>query len=115
MGPIVEPEALTVTVTQSGDEIVVHVTGEVDVATCERLREAIAPHIAPGQKVVLDFSGVHFMDTSCLHVLIDAHQKLVKDDGMLVVRNPSDSARRVLTLAELVDLIDRFDSVAAGR
>ena len=55
----------TVVVTEDGGQTVAHITGEIDIATCERLRDAIEPHLGPGQRVVLDLSGVTFMDSSC--------------------------------------------------
>ena len=92
-------------VTQAGDGTVIHVRGEIDMATCGRLRDAIEPHLGPEQKLVLDFSEVKFMDSSCLGVLIQARGALTADGGSLILRNPSDVARRVLTAAQAEDLL----------
>jgi anti-sigma B factor antagonist len=59
-------------VAQEGDKTVIHVQGEIDMATCERLRDAIEPHLGPRQTIVLDLSEVGFMDSSCLAVLLQA-------------------------------------------
>ena len=92
-------------VTQTGDGTVIHVRGEIDVATCERLRDAIEPHLGPEQKLILDFSEVDFMDSACLRVLIQARGALTADGGSLILRNPSDAARRLLTAAQAEDLL----------
>jgi len=92
-------------VTQAGDGAVIHVRGEIDVATCERLRDAIEPHLGPEQKLILDFSEVDFMDSACLRVLIQARGALTADGGSLILRNPSDAARRLLTAAQAEDLL----------
>jgi anti-sigma B factor antagonist len=34
-------------VAQTGDATVIYVRGEIDIATCERLRDAIEPHLGP--------------------------------------------------------------------
>ena len=96
----------TVEVLQDEGETVAHVRGEVDIATCERLRDAIEPHLGPGQRVLLDLSGVHFMDSSCLRLLLQARTTLTGDGGSLILRNPSDMARRVLSLSGMTDLFD---------
>lgn len=92
---------LMVAVVDEGWQVVAHVTGEVDIATCGRLRDAIEPHLGPRQRVVLDLSGVSFMDSSCLRVLEHAGTVLSADGGSLVVRNPSSAARRLLSLGQM--------------
>ena len=85
-------------VVQSLDGTVIYVQGEIDIETAERLRDAIEPHMGPRQTIVLDLSGVQFMDSSCLTVLVQARGALTKDGGSLVLRNPSQMARRVLSI-----------------
>jgi anti-sigma B factor antagonist len=92
-------------VTETGDETVIHVRGEIDIATCERLRDAIEPHLGPEQNLVLDFSEVEFMDSSCLRVLLQARGTLTADGGSLILRNPSITARRLLTAAQAEHLL----------
>jgi len=92
-------------VAQAGDETIIHVRGDIDIACCERLRDAIEPHLGPHQTIVLDLSKVEFMDSSCLRVLLQARGTLTADGGSLVLRNPSDTARRLLTAARAEDLL----------
>jgi len=77
---------------------VIYVQGEMDMATCERLRDAIEPHMGPEQTIVLDLSGVEFMDSACIKVLVQARGELTQDGGSLLLRNPSPIAHRLLTL-----------------
>ena len=77
---------------------IIYVQGEIDINTAERLRDAIEPHMGPAQTIVLDLSGVEFMDSSCITVLVQARGALTADGGSLVLRNPSQVAHRVLTL-----------------
>lgn len=93
-------------VAREGDATVIHVKGEIDIATCERLRDAIEPHLGPAQTIVLDLSGVAFMDSSCLTVLVQARGRLTADGGSLVLRNPSGAARRLLTVIQAEGLIE---------
>ena len=113
--PVVDDDSLfprrdrgefTVVVAEESGQTVAHVTGEIDIATCERLRDAIEPHLGRGQRVVLDLSGVRFMDSSCLKVLLRAHTTLTGDGGSLILRNPSEMAKRLLSLSGLAELFD---------
>jgi anti-anti-sigma factor len=92
-------------VAREGDATVIHVRGEIDMATCERLRDAIEPHLGPQQTIVLDLSGVQFMDSSCISVLLQARGTLTADGGSLVLRNPSRAAHLLLTTASLQHLL----------
>ncbi len=99
-------EQFSTEVAQVDGATVIHVRGEIDIATCERLRDAIEPHLGPKQTIVLDLSGVQFMDSSCLHILERARGTLTADGGSLILRNPSDAARRLLTAAGAERLLD---------
>jgi anti-sigma B factor antagonist len=97
---------LSVQVAEEGGRTVAHIAGEIDITSIGRLRDAIEPYLGPRQIVVLDLSEVTFMDSQMLHLLVQARTKLTEDGGSLVLRNPSEVARRLLTVAEMSDLLD---------
>ena len=99
-------ETFSTEVEREGDAIVIHVRGDIDIASCEHLRDAIEPHLGPRQTIVLDLSLVRFADSSMLKVLVQARGRLTKDGGSLVLRNPSEAAHRLLTVARAQDLLD---------
>ena len=108
-------EHFSTEVAQLDDATVIHVRGEIDMATCERLRDAIEPHLGPKQRIVLDLSEVRFMDSACLHVLVRARGALTADGGSLILRNPSRVARRFLTAAGAEELLDNDEAENAAR
>jgi anti-sigma B factor antagonist len=89
-----------------GGATIIYVRGDIDIATCERLRDAIEPHLGPAQTIVLDLSGVAFMDSSSLYVLVHARGRLTSDGGSLILRNPSTAARTLLTRGRAQQLLD---------
>ena len=99
-----EPRFIT-KVVQSDDATTIYVQGEIDLATAGRLRDAVEPHMGPQQTIILDLSGVEFMDSSCVHVLVQARGSLTAHGGSLVLRNPSTLARRVLSLSRVEFLL----------
>lgn len=104
----------SVEVVENAGATVAHVRGEVDLLTCEQLRDAIEPHLGPKQNVVLDLSEVTFMDSQMLQFLVQARGRLTKDGGSLVLHNPSTAARRLLTVVEMSDLLDEEGHRIAG-
>ena len=97
---------LSVEVTEEAGATVAYIRGEVDMATCERLRDSIEPYLGPGQTVILDLSEVAFMDSSMLNLLVQARGRLTEDGGSLMLRNPSEAARRLLAISEMTDLLE---------
>lgn len=104
--PVTMEPAFSVEVTEGDGGTVAHVRGEVDLLTCAQLRDAIEPYLGPRQTVILDLSEVTFMDSQMLNFLVQARGRLTADGGSLVLRNPSDVARRLLTFSEMTDLLE---------
>lgn len=85
--------------------LVIALRGEIDMAGLDDLQSAVEPHLAPDQTVVLDLSDVTFADSTLLRVLVQARGKANELGGALLVRNPSDQIRRLLTIGDLEDLV----------
>jgi anti-sigma B factor antagonist len=89
---------------------VLSATGEVHVSTAPELAEQLNAALAEGRtRIVLDFTGVEFIDSTGLSVLLNALRRLGRVDGALslVCTNPT-----VLRLFEITRLDATFDIVA---
>jgi anti-sigma B factor antagonist len=82
--------SLSISTETKSKAIVVHVDGDLDVYTAPRLKEALQEAIAGGSHLVLDLSGVQFIDSTALGVLVEALQISQSNDGdfRLVVGDP---------------------------
>lgn len=99
-----------------GDQIVVHsntdgtvvwVRGTHDMATVPSLEEAMARAVTlDDSDVVVDLSGVEFMDASTIGAIVRTRNLLGRGSRGLVVRAPSPFARRVLECCGMADLVD---------
>jgi anti-sigma B factor antagonist len=100
------------------DQTVVAVTGDVDMHSQGRLRDALAEAgAAPGSRVVLDLSGVEFMASAGVHVLLDVAGQLEQVGGALVLVGPRPMVARVLSLTradELIRVAGTVDDALAG-
>lgn len=95
---------------------VVRVDGEVDMATAPALRERLLAAIADGDGVVVvDVSGVDFMDSSGFAVLVTASQRLRSTGRDLEVRGAKAAVLSAMRMTRL-DLVLTLDesSVEAG-
>lgn len=72
--------------------------GELDMATSGGLSELLRAAADGNAPVVLDFSGVSFMDSSGLRALLEG-AALPNGSGPVVIVNPSRQVRRVLDIS----------------
>lgn len=63
----------------------VHVRGDLDLSTSPELGEALLREIDDGKAVVLDLSGVTFIDSTGLNTLIRAFRASESNGGMLAL------------------------------
>ena len=83
------------------------VTGDIDLSTAPRLRAGMDQAIAAGLgDLVLDMSGVTFLDSSGLAVLFSTARRLRRREQRLVLRGVSRDCLRTMELVGLVDVLE---------
>jgi anti-sigma B factor antagonist len=81
---------LSITTEARKDPVVMHVSGDLDVYTAPQLNRALEEMGLAGKTIVLDMSGVHFIDSTALGVLVATLQESRAHDGelSLVMEDP---------------------------
>ena len=72
--------------------------GELDMATADDLSQLLRATAANGGTILLDFSGISFMDSSGLRALLEGAE-LSSGSGSLVILHPSAQVRRLLDIS----------------
>ena len=81
---------------------VVALAGEVDLYTAPRFREALFQAIDEGGPVVVvDLTGVSFIDSTALGVLVSGGRRLEQTAGTLAIGCPDERIRRILEITGL--------------
>jgi anti-sigma B factor antagonist len=85
---------------------VLFVTGDLDTWCGPRLEQGLAELRSSGARTItIDVTGLDFIDSTGLGVLVRARDALRSDLGRLEVESPPDHIRRVFELAGLTDLL----------
>lgn len=98
------PAPLEVRVVARGRTPVVALSGELDIATAEAVRHAVAPLLHDADELVVDATELVFADATGLSVLLGPARELKARNGRLVIRTPTRIVRRVINLLALEDL-----------
>ena len=86
------------------DGIRIAVRGEVDMTTGDRLeREVLAAEERPPATLTIDLTGVDFLDSTGLQIVLDADVRAREAGRRLVVLSGEGEAARVFALAEVAD------------
>ena len=82
--------SLSITTEARGEATVIRVDGDLDVYTAPRLKDTLEQSIVGGRRLVLDLSGVQFIDSTALGVLVGALQQsqAAGADFRLIVGDP---------------------------
>jgi anti-anti-sigma factor len=88
---------------------VVTTVGELDLDTVGTLEELIAQRPADCTRVVLDFSGLTFFDTSGIRLVIETLHELRREGVALALVRGSEDVQRLFAVAQLEDRLPFFD------
>jgi anti-sigma B factor antagonist len=93
--------------------VLLTVTGECDVATCDQFRAAMEQMVTPGtDRLIVDLSGLTFLDSTGIHTLVDAQAMLTAAGHRLVLARPQPIVARILSLSGVDQLIRVVGTVA---
>ena len=96
---------------EDGSRTVVRLIGEADVTT-QVLGEALGAEAAKKPRFLLvDMSGLTFIDSGALHEIVRVYRSLRADGGLLALISPTPSVARVLQLSALDQVIPVYASV----
>lgn len=94
---------------------VVAVHGDLDLATAPRLRELAVGRLMAGDRaVVLDLSGVEFLDSTGLGTLVAVLKRARSLDAGLALVITRERVRKVFELTALTSAFAIHDDVAAA-
>jgi anti-anti-sigma factor len=98
--------------TESGLEL--QIAGRLDSHWADHLKACLADTIREGHdRIALDLSGVTFLSSAGIAVLMRFHRQLAGINGMLSVTRPSTQVRTVLEITNLADLLIARDDVVS--
>jgi anti-sigma B factor antagonist len=94
--------------------VVVSFSGEVDLEHSPQAREILLDQVGRRRRLLVDLSGVDYIDSSGIASLVEAFQKAKKIGIDFALAAPNPAAMRVLALARLDRVFRIFATVEEG-
>ena len=94
------------------DILIVYLKGRVDVYIADyidlELDKLIKEH--PDCHIFLDLSGLEYMNSSCIRILISLKRRMEKVNREVKIFNPSKICKRLIEVVKLDSMIDTYDT-----
>jgi len=94
-----------------GASVVASVRGELDVVSSQRFDDFLSEAAATSDRVILDLSGVDFMDTTALAVIVGHWRRLVETSGLFFLAGARYRYVKALWITGLADRLPMYDTV----
>lgn len=92
--------------------------GELDLSTVQKVEDELeAVEGGEDKLVVLDLSGLTFLDSTGLRLMVTADQRAQKDGRRLVIVKGPETVQRVFSITKLdetLEMVDDLSEVARG-
>lgn len=88
----------------NGSELSVTLTGRLDTTTAPELEAALKESMDGVENLILDFTGLEYLSSAGLRVLLAA-QKTMNKQGSMVIRNVNDTIQEVFEITGFADIL----------
>lgn len=93
---------------------VVKLLGTIDGSSAPVAQEEIVPLLSPGCRVVLDLSGVDFMSSAGLRLMLLIFRQVTSQGGKVALTGLSDDIKDTMALTGFLDFFTMADTVDAA-
>ncbi len=104
--------------TRKDDTLVLAPRGRIDHTNAEAFGQALAPHVEAcaqhGPRLLFDLSGLEYISSAGLRVLMLASKRAIPAGGRLGVAAPTALVREILEISRFDLVFPVFDTVEKG-
>jgi len=101
--------------TEGNDIAILSLTGEVEVANASQVRDAALKLVSGGRKyLVVDLSGVEYMDSTGLGTLVGLHKRLREAGGQVLIAGAQPRVRKIFDITGLTQVFRMHEDVSAA-
>ena len=90
---------------------VIEISGEIDSNTAPQAQERVLPLVQPGAKILLDMSGVEYMSSAGLRMLLSMYRQITRQNGGLVLVGLAEEIKDTMSITGFLNFFTPRDTV----
>ena len=95
---------MTIEVKTNEQELIMGVVGRLDTTTAPALEKAIQENVQDAKHLILDFTGLEYISSAGLRVLLSA-QKKMQQVGSMTMKNVREEIMEVFEMTGFADIL----------
>jgi anti-anti-sigma factor len=99
------PAEFSISISEYDRRRILAIGGELDLASAAQFERQLGELCALGGELVVDLSGLAFVDSAGIRLLLEARHRARHRGGSLIVLGASGHVRRVLEVAGVLDIL----------
>jgi anti-sigma B factor antagonist len=105
---------MEINVKSSGQVTVVELAGDIDSNTAPQAQERILPLLQPAVKILLDMSGVEYMSSAGLRMLLSMYRQVSRQNGGIVLVGLAEGIKDTMSVTGFLNFFTIRDTVDDG-
>jgi len=105
---------MEINVKSIGQVTVVEIAGDIDSNTAPQAQERVLPLVQPGSKILLDMSGVEYMSSAGLRILLSMYRQISRGDGGIVLVGLGEEIKDTMSVTGFLNFFMTRDTVDEG-
>lgn len=93
---------------------IIKLTGELHRQTAPGIQEKITPLATPHCKILLDMSGVTYMSSAGLRLLLLFYRKIEGGQGKIVITGLQELVRDTMSITGFLEFFTAYDTIEEG-
>ena len=95
---------MTIEKIAEGNKLTIAPVGRLDTTTAPKLETELKQNISGVEELVLDFSGLEYLSSAGLRVLLAA-QKVMNRQGSMEIKNVNETIMEIFEITGFVDIL----------
>jgi anti-sigma B factor antagonist len=100
---------------ESVEEVVlVRIVGDVDGSTAPQAQNQIMPLVQPGSRILLDMSGVSYMSSAGLRMLLSTYRQVANQSGRIALTGLAEELKDTMEVTGFLKFFTSCETVDEG-
>jgi anti-sigma B factor antagonist len=105
---------MEINVKSSGQVTLVEMAGDIDSNTAPQAQERILPLVQPAAKILLEMSGIDYMSSAGLRMLLSMYRQVSRQNGSIVLVGLAEEIKDTMSVTGFLNFFTIRDTVDEG-